>query len=197
MKNKQLAIRRSPSLLSILDRNLPKYWSKDEARIIIGATEKPRDKLIMEMMYQTGARVSELLMLTSKDIDFHASVVRVPTLKRKKPHLRVIPVKSVLLGEIAKYIATTKPEDYSSLFKINRTRVYQIVQKACKDADLYDDRSHPHTFRHSFAIQCVISGVPTLVLNEWLGHANIENTLVYTKVLASDSREFYERVDFL
>jgi len=196
MKNKQLPIRRSPSLLSILDRNLPKYWSKDEARIIIGATEKPRDQLIMEMMYQTGARVSELLMITSKDVNFHGSVVKIPTLKRKRPHLRVIPVKSVLLGEIAKYIATTKPEDYSSLFKINRTRVYQIVQKACKDADLYDDRSHPHTFRHSFAVQCVLSGMPVLVLNELLGHVNVENTLVYTKVLASDSRGFYEKVEF-
>lgn len=196
MGTRQLAVRRTQSLLSFTDRGLPKYWTRDEARTIIDATEKPRDRLIMEMMYQTGARVSELLMITSKDIDFHGSVIRMPTLKRKRVHIRVIPIKAGLLGEIARYIVAVKSEDNESLFQINRTRVFQIVREACKKADLFDDRSHPHTFRHSFAIQCVLSGMPVLVLNELLGHSNIENTLIYTKVLASDSREFYERVDF-
>lgn len=196
MKSRQLAVRRAQSLLSFSDRSLPKYWNKEEARKIIEATDKPRDRLIMEIMYQTGARVSELLMITSKDIDFHASVIRIPTLKRKKLHIRVIPINSKLLGEIAKYIVLIKPEDNEPLFKIKRVRVFQIVREICKKAELFDERSHPHTFRHSFAVLCVICGVPILILNEWLGHANVENTLIYTKVLASDSRGFYEKVDF-
>ncbi len=194
--SKQLAVRRTQSLISLANRNLPKYWSKEEARLIMESSDKPRDRLIMEMMYQTGARVSELLMLTPRDIDFHASVIRTPTLKRKKPYVRVIPVKAGLLGEVARHIAITKPADIDPLFNINRTRVFQIVRDCCKKAELFDNRSHPHTFRHFFAVQCVLSGVPTLVLNEWLGHANVENTLVYTKVLAADSRGFYEKVEF-
>jgi integrase/recombinase XerD len=196
MRNRQLAVRRTQSLLSILDRNLPKYWSKEEARKIIDSADKPRDRLIMEIMYQTGARVSELLMLSPKDIDFHAAVVRIPTLKRRKAHIRVVPIKVGLLGMIATHIATTKPQDYQPLFLLNRTRVFQIVREVCRKAEIYDKRSHPHTFRHSFAVQCVLGGTPPLVLNEWLGHANVENTLVYTKVLAADSRGFYERLEF-
>jgi len=196
MESKRLAVRRTQSLLSFADRSLPKYWTREEAGKIIEATDKPRDRLIMAIMYQTGARVSELLMITPKDVDFHASVIRIPTLKRKTLHLRVVPLTSKLLGDIAKYIAMVKPEENKPLFKIKRIRVFQIVREVSKKAGLFDDRSHPHTFRHSFAIQCVLSGVPTLILNEWLGHANVENTLIYTKVLASDSRSFYENVDF-
>jgi site-specific recombinase XerD len=196
MRSRQLAVQRTQRLLSIVDRSLPKYWVKDEARMIIESADKPRDRLIMELMYQTGARVSELLMITPRDVDFHASVIRIPTLKRRKPHIRVIPIKSGLLGEIAKHIAVIKPSDTEPLFTINRTRIFQIIREACKRAGLYDKRSHPHSFRHSFAVQCVLSGVPPLVLNEWLGHANVVNTLIYTKVLATDSKQFYERVDF-
>ncbi len=196
MRNGQLAVRKNGSLLSLANRSLPKYWTRDEAREIIAATEKPRDRLIMDIMYQTGARVSELLMITSQDIDFHASVIKIITLKRKKLIIRVVPIKPELLGEIARYIATRKPEDYKPLFEINRTRVFQIVREACRRVSIFDDRSRPPTFRHTFAVQCVLSNVPTLVLNEWLGHANVENTLINTKVLASDSRRIYENVAF-
>lgn len=165
MGNRQLAVKNTGSLLSFADRNLPKYWTRNEARQIIGATEKPRDRLIMEIMYQTGARVSELLMITSQDIDFHASVTKILTLKRKRLTIRVVPIKPQLLGEIARYIATRKPKDNEPLFKINRTRVFQIVREACRKASIFDDRSHPHTFRHTFVVQCVLANVPTLVHN--------------------------------
>ncbi len=72
------------------------------ARLIIESDDKPRNRLIMQLMYQTGARVLELLMLTPKDIDFDASVIRFPTLKRKKLHIRVVPTKAGLMGEIAR-----------------------------------------------------------------------------------------------
>jgi integrase/recombinase XerD len=196
MRSRQLAVRRTQSLLSIVHRSLPKYWTKAESRKIIASTEKPRDRLIMEIMFQTGTRVSELLMITPNDIDFHASVIRIPTLKRRKPYIRVIPIKSGLLGEIAKHIAVIKQSDTEPLFTNNRTRIFQIVRETCRKASLYDKRSHPHSFRHSFAVLSVLSGVPPLVLNEWLGHANVENTLIYTKVLAADSKLFYERIDF-
>lgn len=196
MGSRQLAVRRTQSLLSIVDRSLPKYWSKEEARMIIESSKNQRDRLIMDIMYQTGARVSELLMITSRDVDFHASVIRIPTLKRRKTHIRVIPVKAPLLGEIVKYIAVIKPSDAEPLFTINRTRIFQIVREACRKAGLNDKRSHPHSFRHSFAVLSVLSGVPPLVLNEWLGHSNVENTLVYSKVLAADSRGFYDKIEF-
>jgi integrase/recombinase XerD len=70
------------------------------------------------------------------------------------------------------------------------------VRKACKLAGLNDGRDHPHTFRHSFAINCIIQSVPVTVLREWLGHRDITKTLIYTQILAQDSRVFMENVRF-
>ncbi|MHA2203816.1 MAG: tyrosine-type recombinase/integrase, partial [Candidatus Hodarchaeales archaeon] len=61
---------------------------------------------------------------------------------------------------------------------------------------LDDERGHPHTLRHSFAVNCILHGVPITVLKEWLGHRDITKTLIYTQILAHDSRAFMEQVSF-
>lgn len=81
----------------------------------------------------------------------------------------------------------------AQLFPITRQRVHQIVRGAAIRAEL---RAHPHTLRHSFAIACVLARVPVLVLAEWLGHASLEATLVYTRVFCADSRRYLGDVDF-
>ncbi len=188
--------RRTQSLPALLGRELPKYFTAEEVHHILAATENERDKLMLNLMWQTGLRVSELLALTPSHIDFRGYTLKVPTLKRKGTPLRVVPLQPSLLGELARYIATQKTDDKGRLFPLTRFRVFQIVKGACQKAGINDDRAHPHTFRHSFAVHCVLHGVPVLVLNEWLGHSNIENTLIYTKVLAADSRQFYDKLPF-
>jgi integrase len=81
------------------------------------------------------------------------------------------------------------------LFPITRQRVHQIVRRAAEAAGLPRDRAHLHTMRHSFAIACVLARVPVLVLAEWLGHASLEATLVYTRILCADSRRYLGDVD--
>jgi site-specific recombinase XerD len=206
-KSTALALRTSP-LPALLGREVPKYFTPDEVQRILAVvepngTQTPekrrvafRNRLILNLLWQTGLRVSELLALTPQHVDFYAQVLAAPTLKRRKQHTRFIPLKAGLLGDLARYVAEEKVPGEERLFPVNRFRIYQIVKEACQKAGIDDDRAHPHTFRHSFAVNCVRGGVPVLVLNEWLGHANVENTLVYTKVLAADSRQFYERVEF-
>lgn len=140
-------------------------------------------------------RVSELLALTPASIDFAAEALRVVTLKRRD-HVRAMPLRGALLGELARHIAGRGVAPDVRLFPITRQRVFQIVRGAAKKANLALDRAHPHTLRHSFAIACVLARVPVLVLAEWLGHASIEATLVYTKVLCADSRRYLGDVDF-
>ncbi len=195
-KNSTALARRTSSLPALLGRELPKYFTREEVHRILEATENERDKLMLNLMWQTGLRVSELLSLKPSNIDFRGGVLKVPTLKRKGHPFRVIPLQPSLLGELARFIASNKIGDEERLFPLTRFRVFQIVKEACKRAGIEDERAHPHTFRHSFAVHCVLHGVPVLVLNEWLGHSNIENTLIYTKVLASDSRQFYDRLPF-
>jgi integrase len=146
-------------------------------------------------MWETGVRVSELLALTPDSIDFAAEALRVATLKRRA-HVRAVPLRPALLGELARHIAGRGIGADVRLFAITRQRVFQIVRGAARGAELPLDRAHPHTLRHSFAIACVLARVPVLVLAEWLGHASLEATLVYTKVLCADSRRYLGDVDF-
>jgi site-specific recombinase XerD len=107
-----------------------------------------------------------------------------------------MPIRPALLGELARHIAGGGIAADARLFAITRQRVFQIVRKAARAAELPLDRAHPHTLRHSFAIACVLGRVPVLVLAEWLGHASLEATLVYTKILCADSRRYLGDVDF-
>jgi len=179
----------------LVEAKLPKYLTRDEVGRLLAACGSARDRLILRMMWETGVRVSELLALTADSIDFVGEVVQVVTLKRRA-HVRAVPLRPALLGELARHIAGGGVADDARLFGITRQRVFQIVRAAARAAELPVDRAHPHTLRHSFAIACVLARVPVLVLAEWLGHASLEATLVYTKVLCADSRRYLGDVDF-
>jgi site-specific recombinase XerD len=97
---------------------------------------------------------------------------------------------------LARHIAGAGISGERRLFGITRQRVHQIVVRAARAAGLAGDHAHPHVLRHSFAIACVLARVPVLVLNEWLGHATLEATLIYTKIMCADSRRYLNDVDF-
>jgi integrase len=183
------------SLARTVRVDLPKYFTKDEVGRLLAATGRARDRLMLRVMWETGVRVSELLALTPASIDFGAEALQVVTLKRRA-HVRTVPIRPGLLGEIARHIAGGGVTADARLFPITRQRVFQIMRRSAGAAELPLDRAHPHTLRHSFAIACVLARVPVLVLAEWLGHASIEATLVYTKVLCADSRRYLGDVDF-
>jgi integrase len=191
-----IAVRRTTSLQALIAKDLPKYLAADEVRRVIEQAANPRDRLLMNLLWQTGLRISEALMLTPNHIDFNGAVLKAPTLKRRKPMVRPIPLKSALLGELARHVAAHRIGEHDRLFAIRRTRSFQIIRRACLAAGIESSRSHPHSLRHSFAIACVIQGVPVPVLNAWLGHAGLESTLIYSKVLAVDSRQFHDRMAF-
>jgi len=183
------------SLAALVARDLPKYYTTGEVCRLVAACRSARDRLILRVMWEMGMRVSELLSLTPAAVDWNAGVVRVRTLKRRD-HVRAVPVRPALLGELARHIASEGIAAERRLFGVSRQRVHQIVRGAAKRAGLPMDRAHAHTLRHSFAIACVLARVPALVLAEWLGHASLEATLVYTKILCADSRRYLGDVDF-
>ncbi len=183
------------SITRVARVGLPKYFTRDQVVAILSACARPRDRLILRVLWETGVRVSELTSLTSESVDFTGEALRVVTLKRRG-HTRAIPVRPGLLGDLARHIAVFGIASGVPLFPVTRQRVHQIVQRAASRAGLPPDRAHPHTLRHSFAIACVLARVPVLVLAEWLGHRSLESTLVYTKILCADSRHYLGDVDF-
>lgn len=183
------------SIARVARAELPKYLTRDQVSGLLGACGRPRDRQALRVLWETGVRVSELTALTSDSIDFAGEALQVVTLKRRG-HVRAVPLRPALLGELARHIAGGGIGSGRRLFPVTRQRVHQVVSAAARSAGLPADRAHPHTLRHSFAIACVLARVPVLVLAEWLGHRSLESTLVYTKVLCADSRRYLGDVDF-
>lgn len=235
---------KSPAVLKTPEGKEIRYIGPDEAKKIISLL-KGRDQLLIETLWNTGARVSEILELTPSSFNFNESTVTIRSLKKKKrlpkeakdikneirglelainedpnskilrkklenakkrletfneqhpPKMyRIIPLRAEFCGKVAGYCMENNIRPRQKLFPITRVRVYQIIQKAGEQAGIEKDRRHPHVFRHGFAVNAVLSGVPPLVLRRWLGHARIETTLIYTEVLAQDTRVYLENMKF-
>lgn len=190
-------VRNTTEISIALGEELPAYFNKGEIeRILQHAEGDMKDHLLCNLLWNTGARVSEVLAIRIKDIDFYGRGIKLWTLKQRKKKQRGLPLQGHCLGELGAWIASKGLKRDDLLMDFTRQRAYQIVQEIVLAAGLDEERAHPHTFRHSFAVHCVLSGVPVIVLKEWLGHSSINNTLVYLKVLGSDTRHFYDSVQF-
>jgi site-specific recombinase XerD len=188
------------SLNLALTKELPLYFTKAEVDQILSnlwQKQKMRDYLLVLLLWQTGARISELLSLKIEDIDFYNSLIKLLTLKRKTKIERVIPIKPQSLGLIALFVNQKGLSKTDKLFPITRQQAFNIVRKAVLEVFPGDTkRAHPHVFRHSFAVYALSQGVPITVVRSWLGHRNFTSTLVYTQALAQDTRRFFELLEF-
>lgn len=193
------------AVAAVMAKDLPKYFSPDEIHQILSKDLKDekypnydsyKSWFLCLFLWHTGARATEAVRCRVKDIDLYGKTVRLVTLKgiKYKNKIRVVPVPGEFIAELGLWIAQNELKRDDLLFNFNRKTAYYHIHKACKYAGIEDERCHPHTFRHSFAVNCIIQGTPVTVLQEWLGHANIMNTLIYTKVLARDSRHFMDNI---
>jgi integrase len=194
------AIINTRAISQVLAKNLPKYFTPDEARIILSDSLRQTDYdcyFLSLFLWNTGVRVSEALSVKVQDIDLMGKALQVTTLKRKG-HVRVIPLQNGFIGEIALWINLKGIKRGDYLFSISRKTAYNHIRKACNIAGINDERCHPHTWRHSFAVNCLIQAnpVPITVLREWLGHRDITKTLIYTQILAHDTKVFMDNVQF-
>lgn len=148
-----------------------------------------RDRAILELLYASGLRVSELANLTLERIDFDNRIVRV-TGKGNKT--RLVPVGKKACEAIAAYIEKERPEMVrkrtgSEVFLSNRgtklttVRIWQIVKTCARNAGL-EVNVYPHLLRHSFATHLLSNGADLRVIQEMLGHADISTTQIYTHV---------------
>ncbi|GJM23988.1 MAG: site-specific tyrosine recombinase XerD [Phycisphaerae bacterium] len=201
-------------IVSLLDS--PKKWRlvpdtlnyRDVHHILEAPEENgefyPRDKAILELLYATGMRVSELVDLTMSRINFNVGYVRVIGKGRKE---RIVPVGSTALAATRKYIETqrkelTRDESTEAVFlsrtgrPIDRSAVWRIVRKYTQNAGVRKKVS-PHTLRHSFATHLLQGGADLRVVQELLGHTDVATTQIYTHVddsrLKAVHRKFHPR----
>lgn len=157
-----------------------------------------RDRALLELLYATGARVSEVMQLDVDDLA-HGDVLRV---RGKGAKERIVPVGSYARAAVDAYLARARPElsrrgrASARLFlgargaPLSRQGAWLVIQAAAERAQLSAHVS-PHTFRHSFATHLLQGGADVRVVQELLGHASVATTQIYTHVTVDALRDVY------
>lgn len=162
--------------------------------------EGKRDKMILEVFYHTGMRLSELIQLKISDIDFGLKTIKVLGKRNKE---RLIPVSDVLLRDVRTYLSIRAqenilPEAENSVFISNKGKkmyakmVYNVVNFYLDSVTTIDKKS-PHVLRHTFATHLLNRGADINAIKELLGHANLAATQVYTHNTPERLKAIYKK----
>lgn len=195
-----------------LPRKLPKALSIDEVTKLIESAKRegdlisPRDYAILELLYSTGGRVSEIIGVNTTDIsiskmgDDEVSVLKV---KGKGSKERFVPLGKFAISALDDYLVRTRPalaaknsKGTTALFlntrggRLSRQSAWQIVLDAA-DATGLSGRVSPHVFRHSYATHLLDGGADIRVVQELLGHSSVTTTQIYTLITIDKVRESY------
>lgn len=183
-------------------RRLPKALPVDDVLKLLesGPTETPahlRDRALLELLYSTGARISEVVGLDVDDVD---AAERTVLLDGKGGKQRVVPVGRPALEALDAYLVRARPSlakrGTPALFlnarggRLSRQTAWHVLKTAAERAGIGAEVS-PHTLRHSFATHLLEGGADVRVVQELLGHASVTTTQVYTLVTVNTLREVY------
>ena len=163
------------------EKKIPQVLTKEEVINLIASSSTSKSKLILQLLYSSGLRVSELVNLKKQDLDFNENTGWVRGGKGKKDRLFILSKK--LSTKLKKY--TDKHPDWNYIFSENKpltTRnIQKIVAKAALKAHINKD-VHPHTLRHSFATHLLDAGTDLRKIQTLLGHSSIATTQIYTHI---------------
>lgn len=163
------------------EKKLPVVLSIEEVKKLIDSIEHQKSKLIVKMLFSSGLRVSELVNLTPKDLDFNQNTGWVRKGKGSKD--RFFQISDSLSNQLQRYLSK-HPENkfvFSVAEPMSVRNIQFIVTSAAKKAGI-NKRVSPHTLRHSFATALLDAGENLLVIQQLLGHENLETTKIYTHV---------------
>lgn len=187
-------------------KKLPTVVEKDKLNHLLESWEKTdddfenyRDFIVMELLFGTGIRLSELLKIKEQDIDFFNKKIRIFGKRSKE---RFVPMHATLIDELKKYITQKKQKnlanisDYLVVTKEGKQAypklIYRIVQKYLSMITSQKKRS-PHVLRHSFATSLLDNGADLNAIKELLGHAGLASTQVYTHNSAERLKSIYKQ----
>ncbi len=185
------------------EKSLPNFLTKEEIEKLFSLIEptdfiSARDRAILELLYSSGLRISELAQLTEDDIDLYEGLV---TVQGKGGKQRSVPVGSVAISCIKEYLkykyelGIRKKELFLNKFgnRLSVRGIRKIVAKWVKKAAIHKKVS-PHTFRHTFATHLLDAGCDLRSIQEMLGHKSLSTTNVYTHLTLERLRNVYEKV---
>jgi tyrosine recombinase XerC len=186
-----------------LDKKLPIFLDVDKVAKLLQCPPDDniaglRDRALMETLYSTGIRVSELVGLDVDDVDFISGVVKVFGKGSKE---RIVPIGEPALKAIRKYIDKRQEEkvkDNDAIFlnksqrRLSDRSVRRVINKHIRTCSIVEKIS-PHSLRHSFATHLLDRGADLRSVQELLGHMNLSTTQIYTHVTMKRMTEIYNK----
>ena len=185
-------------------QKLPQILTGEEVDLLLQQPECTdlkgyRDRAMLELLYATGIRVSELINLDVTDVNLPAGVIRCKSHDKE----RVIPLYPAAIRALSEYIEFIRPQmiavpDEKSLFvnvsgeRMSRQGFWKIIKTYQAKAKIDKDIT-PHTLRHSFAAHLLENGADLHSIQEMLGHADISSTQVYSQLVKKQLKDVYNK----
>ncbi len=187
-----------------VEKKLPQILSTEEVELLL---EQPqcvdlkgfRDKAMLELLYATGIRVSELIQLDTQDLSIEMAYIRCNKGNRE----RMIPIGSMAIAALKEYLVKSRPLliqkiDEKALFvninggRLTRQGFWKIIKQYKNQAKIAKDIT-PHTLRHSFAAHLLENGADLRSIQEMLGHSDISSTQIYAHIAKNKIKEVYKK----
>lgn len=186
-----------------IEKKLPLYLTIEEVDNLLNINPKKpldyRNIAMLEVMYGSGLRISEVCDLKINNIDYDEDIIRVMGKGSKE---RIVPMNNKTINSLKEYINNyrsfllkEKQSEYVFLNKsgnkLSRVGFFKIVKKLCEECGIKKEIS-PHTLRHSFATHLLNNGTNLRVIQELLGHSNITTTQIYSHLSNESIKKDYD-----
>lgn len=187
-----------------VQKKLPQILSTQEVELLL---DQPkcidlkgfRDKAMLELLYATGIRVSELISLNLNDINMEVGFIKC----NKGTRERMVPIGSIAITALKEYMIKARPlliqvADEKALFvninggRLTRQGFWKIIKQYKNLAQISKDIT-PHTLRHSFAAHLLENGADLRSIQEMLGHSDISSTQIYAQIAKNKIKEVYKK----
>ena len=185
------------------ERKLPQILTNQEVELFLSQPDASdakgcRDRAMLELLYATGIRVSELISLNLEHLNLPAGVIRCQGRKE-----RMIPLYPAAIKSLDNYVNRIRPQmierpDETALFvnmngeRMSRQGFWKIIKHYQEKAGIQKDIT-PHTLRHSFAAHLLENGADLRSIQEMLGHADISSTQIYTQLVNQKLKDVYQK----
>ena len=184
-----------------VEKKVPETLTIEEVTVLLeqpsgNSPKEVRDKAMLELLYATGLRVSELVSLKASDINLSLSYIDCHDRNKS----RVIPIENAAKSALSRYLVEVRPSmchNSEYLFtnikgeEMSRQGFWKLIKAYAKKAGINKDIT-PHMIRHSFASHMVNNGADLISLQEMLGHSDISTTQIYLRGKSSKLKEVYD-----
>lgn len=187
-----------------VERKLPQVLTSAEVELFLEQPEPTdlkgyRDRAMLELLYATGLRVTELISLNVEDLNLPGGILRC----KSKGRERVIPLYPVAIRALSEYLNNVRPqllgnEEENALFvnmggeRMSRQGFWKLIKHYQEKAGIQKDVT-PHTLRHSFAAHLLENGADLRSIQEMLGHADISSTQIYSRLVNQRLKDVYRK----